>query len=263
MSNSRLLTHPSRRSKLGLGEPGSSPRKSTLSAAIGAAALLLAVPPAAQAALMLAYSETELTTSEAATATFTDGLPGNVNPAAGVLAFPNSFNPLPGFVVNGSVHTAVGSPIVPGSTDMLTGGSSSVANGSAGPVGTIVSVGAAGFSSAGLLDLTSGSGTFTGAGDAITLDRNDDATNTQGANSATDTPGTRLQTFSLTDTATDLWFSNNANDIAVNNPHSFSTTLPFRFTVLPGNSLFRRGQSKDVVPSVPEPGSMLLLVIPF
>jgi hypothetical protein len=130
-------------------------------------------------------------------------------------------------------------------------------NNSADPIRTVVAVSATNFSPAALLALTTGSGTFTGnAGDGITLKWYNDPTDAQGATSATDTPGTRLNTYTFTSVGPADSFSSNGGTVAVNDTGPFSMTLQFDFTLLPGASLTARGQAETT--EVPEPGSLLL-----
>jgi hypothetical protein len=236
----------------------SSTPKSTIYAAIGAALVALTPPSTAHAALMLSYSETDLTTLATTSGTFVDNGVGDTNPALGALTLPNSFQPFPGFVVNGSTHVSLGVPGNPGTPNVLSSGSASDINTTGDPIRTVVAISATGFTPTALLALISGSGTFLGTpGSTITLRWYEDPTNTQGANTATDTPGNLLSTFTFTSGSLLQSFSDDGGPFAINSPNPFSMTMQFDFTLLPGGSLISRGQTE--ITEIFEPTSLLLL----
>jgi hypothetical protein len=236
----------------------SSTSRSTICATIGAALVALSAPSNAHATLMLSYSETDLTTLASTSGTFVDNGVGDTNSALGALTLPNSFQPFPGFVVNGSTHVSLGVPGNLGTPNVLSSGSASDINTTADPIRTVVAISATGFTPTALLALVSGSGTFIGTpGSTITLRWYEDPTNTQGANTATDTPGNLLSTFTFTSGSLLQSFSDDGGPFAINDPNPFSMTMQFDFTLLPGDSLVSRGQTE--ITEMSEPTSLLLL----
>ncbi len=105
----------------------------------------------------------------------------------------------------------------------------------------------------------SGSGTFlANLGGTMTMGWYDDPTNTQGANTPTDTPGTLLDTFTTTaTTANSFSFAhNNSGSVADSGPYSMTET--FTFTLAPGASLLSRGET---LTKSPEPATLGVLGI--
>jgi hypothetical protein len=163
-----------------------------------------------------------------------------------------------GVTVNGSIQTSVGTPGTPGPIDILNTTNLSIINTNAATVTGTVTVSdtsfAAPITSIGL----SGSGTWQSAiGSSVTMKWWADAANAQGADTATDTPGTLLDTFTNSATAISQSISHN-NDVGLIANSPFSMTEQAAFSLTAGGQLLSRGQNMNAVPT-PEPASMLLL----
>lgn len=180
----------------------------------------------------------------------TDGDSGDLRLADG---------PIGGLEVEGSFHTAdVASG--PGDLNILSSSSLSVTNLSGAAITGTVAVGATDFAGPVTTAFTSGSGTWTEAdGSTIDLWWYNDPENDQGGETATDTPGLLIDTFSDVAGAGVTSFSHNGGPFAVNDPELFSMTLAFAFNIEDGGSLISRGQSEIKPQAVPEPATMALL----
>ena len=179
----------------------------------------------------------------------------DINPAVGTLQI--SDQTINGVAVNGSVQTST-----KGTTNILNTSALSLINNSGTDLTIAFAVGDTSFIGPVTSFSASGSGTWqTAEGSTITLNWFDDPANAQGADTATDTPGTLLHTF--TDTAgplTDAFSTSQTG--TVNDPGLFSMTETASGVLVAGGSLINRGQTEikvqDVVP-VREPGSLALL----
>lgn len=192
---------------------------------------------------------------------------GDFDPTPNAILLGNNFQPIPGFVVQGSYHTAHF-----GEANIITSGSSSVTNGRNTTSRAYVAVSDTDFIPPATTAFVTGSGTWTSAvGSTIALGYFDDPRNTQGANLAflnfTDfltnnallTPGTELATFNNTAASDHDSFSFNGGPYAVSDLDPFSMTLLFDFNLAPNGMLTSRGQSMEKIAPVPEPSTFLLL----
>jgi hypothetical protein len=106
---------------------------------------------------------------------------------------------------------------------------------------------------------TSGSGVFQSAvGSTLDLGWWNDPTNTQGADTATDTPGTKIDTFHKDVLLVADSFSHNGAG-AISDPALFSMTEQATGTLVAGGQLLNRGQTELKSQVVPEPASLALL----
>jgi hypothetical protein len=82
---------------------------------------------------------------------------------------------------------------------------------------------------------------------------------TQGANTATDTPGTLIDTFTSTAVGAADSFSHNGSG-AASDPGLFSMTEQITGTLVAGAQLLNRGQTEVKTPvGAPEPASLAVL----
>ena len=182
----------------------------------------------------------------------------DTNPVPNSLALGTSGVPIivDGLTLLGSVSTATF-----GALNILDSSSLTISNISGAPVTANFTVSATGFVPPVTTSFLSGSGTWvTANGSSITLTWFNDPTNTQGADTATDRPGTMLASF--TDPAVGPADSFSTSSIAaVSDLAPFSMTLGFDLTIVPGGDLISRGQTeiKPQGASVPEPSTLLLL----
>jgi len=96
----------------------------------------------------------------------------------------------------------------------------------------------------------SGSGVWQGPiGSTATLKWFDDPTNTQGASTGTDTPGSLLDSFTHTSTLNPDAFSTNGSAV-FGNAGPFSLTEQASFTLKGGSELVSRGQAIEAVPEL-------------
>ena len=177
----------------------------------------------------------------------------------------NNFQPIPGYVVQGSFHTSFSPALA-----LLTSGSSSVTNNTGSTVRAYVAVGDTDFAPAKYSWQTTGSGTFVNAiGSTMYNAFYDDPANAQGAdvafadvadfvlNSPNLTPGNLIDTFSFAPiTPLDSYSFDQTGLLAVPDLADFGMTMLFDFTLVNGGQLTSRGQS---LLKIPEPASMLLL----
>jgi hypothetical protein len=209
---------------------------------------LLAGPPPAQATLQLAatFGATNFFCADQNVACDTD-------PTLGILQLANQV--IGGVQVNGSIQTQT-----IGSTNILNTSSLSVINNNATATAITVTVGATDFTGPVLAFVTSGSGVFQNAvGSAVDLGWWNDPTNTQGADTAADTPGTKIDTFNHAATLVADSFSHNGAG-AVNDPALFSMTEQVTGSLTPGGQLLNRGQTElKSLAAIPEPASLALL----
>jgi len=180
------------------------------------------------------------------------------NPAVGILDIGN--RSVAGIDVNGSIQTSVGTPGNPGPLDILNTGSLSIINHNAFSVTATVAISDTDFAGPVSGFATAGSGTFqTAAGSTLTQNWFDDPNNAQGADTATDTPGTLVDTFSTTAQGAADSFNHNGSGPA-SDPGPFSMTLQVTGTLTGGGQLLNRGQTEIKTPiPVPEPASLALL----
>lgn len=207
--------------------------------------------------------------------------PGNFNSTVikdsdndGIITLPNGFEPIGGFVVDGSKHKSIH-----GDPDFLISGSSSVTNFRDTPIRVYAAVSDMDYDPpVDFADVT-GSGTFTNAKDStIYLGWYNDPENGQGAdyafedyddftaNMALLTPGDLIDDFSFAAPDALESFNYNNEQISVTDPEKFSMTLLFDFTLQPGaryeSALTSRGQGMSkYVPEFPTmalPAAMLI-----
>jgi hypothetical protein len=179
----------------------------------------------------------------------------DTNLAVGVLQLQDQT--INGVAVNGSIQTSTKSP----TSDILNTSSLSVINttGSAMPV--TVTVSDNNFIGPVTQFATAGSGVWQNAvNSTITLNWYNDPANAQGADTATDTPGALIDTFTSTAlTAADSFSHNGAG--SVSDGALFSMTEQATGVLTAGATLLNRGQTeiKSAVTVIPEPSSLALL----
>ena len=161
-----------------------------------------------------------------------------------------------GVTVNGSIQTSTKTA----ASDILNTSSLSVINTTGASIPVTVTVGDNNFIGPVTQFATAGSGTWQNAvGSNITLNWYNDPANVQGADTAGDTPGALIDTFTSTALLAADSFSHNGSG-AVSDGALFSMTEQAIGTLTPGATLLNRGQTeiKSAVP-VREPGSLALL----
>jgi hypothetical protein len=188
--------------------------------------------------------------------TFTchDGDACDTDPDPGRLSLGTSlFN---GVLVTGSFSRSDTSPL-----DLLSSNSTAVINQSGDTRTITVAVGDINFVGPESSIITSGSGTFlNNQGNGIALNYYVDNANTQGADSANDTPGSLVDSFNFTQIlpVSDSFAHDDTTLFATSS--LFSMTEQFSFTLANGASLVSRGQTMSaVLVPVPEPTSLALL----
>jgi hypothetical protein len=214
----------------------------------GALALAAGPPPPAHATLQLAatFGATNFFCADQNAACDTD-------PTIGILQLANQT--IGGVQVNGSIQTQT-----IGTTNILNASSLSVINNNAVTTPITVTVGATNFTGPVVAFVTSGSGVFQSAvGSVVDLGWWNDPTNTQGADTATDTPGTKIDTFNHVATVVADSFSHNGAG-AVSDPALFSMTEQVAGTLIFGGQLLNFGRTElKALQAIPEPASLALL----
>ena len=161
-----------------------------------------------------------------------------------------------GIEVNGSIQTSTKSPTL----DILNTSSLSVINTTGSDIQVTVTVGDNNFIGPVTQFATAGSGVWQNAiGSNITLNWYNDPANAQGADTAGDTPGSLIDTFTSSAIFAADSFSHNGAG-AVSDGALFSMTEQATGTLTAGANLLNRGQTeiKSSV-AVPEPGSLAML----
>lgn len=178
----------------------------------------------------------------------------DINPATGTLQLADQV--INGVEVNGSIQTSTKSA----GLDILNTSSLSVINTNGSPILATVTIGDTSF--IGPVDTfsTAGSGVWQNAvGSSATLNWYNDTGNAQGADTAGDTPGLLIDTFTSTPTLVADSFSHNGSG-AVTDGSLFSMTEQVTGTLSAGATLLNRGQTEiKSATAVPEPGSLALL----
>jgi hypothetical protein len=228
---------------------------SRLCLGLAAAGLMAAVSAPAHAVLIISadVSGTPLTVI--------DNGAGDLNPAVGTIQVGNTS--LNGVAVNGSIQFSTGTPANPGQ-DLLSTSSLSVINQSGASRLVTVAVSDTDFSApVGSFHIT-GSGTWVNAaGSDITLNWFNDPANTQGANTAFDTPGNLLGTFFSAGTDPLHSFSTDQTG-PVSDSNPFSMTIWAQANLTAGAILLDRGQGEvKVASAVPEPATWAMLLLGF
>jgi len=161
-----------------------------------------------------------------------------------------------GIEVNGSIQTSTKSA----SLDILNTSSLSVINTTASSIPVTVTVGDNNFIGPVTQYSTAGSGVWQNAiGSSITLNWYNDPNNAQGADTAGDTPGSLIDTFTSSAIFAADSFSHNGAG-AVSDGALFSMTEQASGTLTAGATLLNRGQTEiKSAAAVPEPGSLALL----
>jgi len=182
----------------------------------------------------------------------------DLNPAIGTIQLANQT--IGGIQVNGSIQTSVGTPANPGPLDILNSSSLSLINTTAASITATVAVGDTDFAGPANSFATSGSGVWqTASGSTIALNWFNDPTNTQGAATPTDTPGSLVDTFTSTAVGAADSFSHN-NTGPASDPGPFSMTEQAIGTLVGHGELLNRGQTEIKTPiPVPEPASLAIL----
>jgi len=161
-----------------------------------------------------------------------------------------------GVEVNGSIQTSTKSA----SLDILNTSSLSVINTTGASIDVTVTVSDTNFIGPVTQFATAGSGVWQNAiGSTITLNWYNDPANAQGADTAGDTPGALIDTFTSTALLAADSFSHNGSG-AVADGALFSMTESATGTLTAGATLLNRGQTEiKSASAVPEPGSLALL----
>ena len=178
----------------------------------------------------------------------------DLNAAVGTLQLADQT--INGVTVNGSIQTSTKSS----SLDILNTSSLSVVNTTGSSIPVTVTVGDNNFIGPVTQFATAGSGVWQNAvGSNITLNWYNDPGNAQGAETAGDTPGSLIDTFTSTALLVADSFSHNGAG-AVADGALFSMTEQATGTLTAGATLLNRGQTeiKSAV-AVSEPGSLALL----
>lgn len=161
--------------------------------------------------------------------------------------------PFNGVLISGSVQRSIH-----GNPDILDSSSLSVKNTTNSTVHILVAVGDTDFTQANSF-FTSGSGSFQlSQGSTLTQRWYLDTSNGQGGLSTASTPGTLIDTFTVTATTPAFSFSHNGGPFAINAPGPYSMTLYYEYDLLPGGSIISRGQQEIATGEVPEPASITL-----
>ena len=227
---------------------------SRLCLGLAAAGLMGAVSAPAHAVLMISadVSGTSLTV--------TDNGVGDLNLAIGTIQVANST--LNGVAVNGSIQVSTGTPANPGQ-DLLSTSSLSIINNAGASRLVTVAVSDTDFSAPVSSFNITGSGTWVNAaGSNIILNWFDDPENRQGANTAFDTPGISLGTFTSAGTDPLHSFSTDQTGL-VSDSNPFSMTIWAQANLTPGATLLNRGQGEVKVAAVPEPATWAMMVLGF
>jgi hypothetical protein len=162
-----------------------------------------------------------------------------------------------GIEVNGSIQTSTKSATL----DILNTSSLSVINTTGAGIPVTVTVSDNNFIGPVTQFATAGSGVWQNAvGSNITLNWYNDPANAQGADTAGDTPGSLIDTFTSTALVAADSFSHNGSG-AVSDGALFSMTESATGTLTAGATLLNRGQTeiKSATTAVPEPGSLAML----
>jgi hypothetical protein len=163
-----------------------------------------------------------------------------------------------GVLVNTSIQTATGVGGPSGVQQILNTSSTSLINTLGIPVSITFTVSDTGF--VGPVDQwnVAGAGTWENATNStVTMKWFADAANGQGADTATDTPGTQLfQFFKQAGSIADGYSASGQGNLLIAGP--FSMTEQVSGTLTAGGSLVNRGQTEIFQP-VPEPASMMIL----
>jgi hypothetical protein len=165
-----------------------------------------------------------------------------------------------GVEIFGSLDTASGTSGAPGPF-ILNSAALSVLNESGALRDITIAISATDFTGPANTFTASGAGLFAdNTGRDITLTYFNDPANQQGADDPLDTPGTLLHSFTFTAPDANESFATNV-DGSIADPAAFSMTLQLDFSLVDGASLTGRQVrlTKDFVPAVPEPASLLLL----
>jgi hypothetical protein len=163
-----------------------------------------------------------------------------------------------GVEVDGSVQRSQGTPANPNPLDILSTSSLSVINTLGIAVQVTVTVSDTNFAAPVVAYNTAGSGTWQTANNSTaTLRWWADAANQQGADNATDTPGTLIDSFTSTAVGPADSFSHNGSG-AVSLLTPFSMTEQVSGTLTAGANFLNRGQTEILTPA-PEPATFALL----
>ena len=226
----------------------------TFSSGLAAVGLVVGLSSSAHATLQLAFDINGVAFSCVDNNAICD-----TNPAVGTIQLANQT--FAGVQVNGSITTSVGTPANPGPLDVLNATSLSIINTNGVSVDFNTAISDTDFKGPVSSFTASGSGTFQEAdGSSVTLGFFDDPTNTQGANTSTDAPGTEVFSFSHTAVGSADSFSQNETGPA-SDTGPFSMTLTTSGTLIAGGELINNGRTiiKTPTTSVSEPAPLMLL----
>ena len=176
-----------------------------------------------------------------------------------------TFTPTPlvynGEVVNGDIFTATGVPGAPG-IDSLSVSSLALINTTAAPVTVTLVVSDIDFAAPVSKAELAAAGTFQATvGSTFTVKWFADASNTQGADTSGNTPGTLLDTFSTSATGIIQSFSTDSTQpFTATSP--FSMTEEVVYTLQPNGELLNRGVGM-VMTQVPEASTWIMMLLGF
>jgi hypothetical protein len=226
--------------------------------ASAAAAALLALTPPAQATLMISA-----TVNGVSAISCSDNAACDTNAAIGTIQLANTT--FDGVTVNGSIQSSIGTLANPDPLlRQLNTTSLSIINTNATSRTIEAAVGDTNFVGPVSSFQTSLSGNFVTPpivdrlGSTVTLDVFNDAANGQGAQTASDTPGLKIDTFTKTAALFSDSFSHN-NSGPATDPGLFSMTEHFVLTLTAGSSLLNNSLNELKLPAdVPEPASLAI-----
>ena len=224
----------------------------TFSSGLAAVGLVAGLSSSAHATLQLAFDINGTPFS------CVDNAACDTNPAVGTIQLVNQT--FAGVQVNGSITTSEGTPANPAALDVLNASSLSIINTNGVSVDFNTAISDTDFKGPVSSFTASGSGTFQEAnGSSVTLGFFDDPTNTQGANTSTDAPGTEVFSFSHTAVGIADSFSQDQTG-PVSDTGPFSMTLTSSGTLIAGGELINNGRTIIKTPtSVSEPAPLMLL----
>ena len=184
----------------------------------------------------------------------------DTNPTIGVLQTANgTFN---GVQVNTSIQTSTGTPANPG-VNSLNSSSLSIINTTATAKTVVFAIGDTDFLGPVSAFATAGDGTWQLAnGSSATLNWYDDPLNGQGADTATDTPGNLIDTFSTAAVGLVDSFHHNGSGL-VSDTGPFSMTEQGTFTLTPFGQLVNTGMAEEKLSAVPEPSTWAMMLLGF
>ena len=184
-----------------------------------------------------------------------------LTPAQNTLTFAPPPFVLNGVLINGELITATGVPSAPGLDSLSSSALAAINEDNAVQTVTVI-VSDIDFTAPVTHVVLTGSGTFQGSvGSTVTYKYWADPLNTQGADSAGNTPGTLLDTFTTTATGIVQSFSTNFSTLFTAT-EPFSMTVEATYTLRPFGELLSRGTA-IAASDVPEPATWVMMALGF